>query len=535
MIKLLVVDDEYLVRLGIRETIDWSQYGIEIIGEAENGSDALQLALVLQPDIVITDIRMPIIDGLELIENLNAHHLDSEILILTGFDEFNYAKKALENGAGAYLLKPINNDELIQTIIKLKLKVESKKKFKQTIKSFDESIPFLREKFLQDLILGKINDKVLIEDKLSNFQIPYDITDYCVIVSQIDNYNHLREKHTSGELDELKKLLIDYAVQALQGDNLYGTIFRDPHENSIVILQLNNNDKSSVNSDTIFEFCNTLKMMFNLNMKYTLTFGISNHYNDIKDIQAAYNEAKKAVEYKSITGRNRIIHISDVTPENGNVLNYSKSEIELIISLIKKNDFENALESFNKLLLKITELSSLPYVKKFALEFYILVTSKVFDTDEDICHVFGDTFIPNLEIHNMETIHDVASWLTKTFEKILNYLSAHSKLKYRREIQEAIEYINQNYSTEVTVERIAEKLFISPYYLMHLFKQEVGKTFSEYLIEYRIEKAKELLKNSRLKIYEISEKVGYNSTKYFSQLFKKITGLTPSEYIEKEN
>ena len=190
-IKILVVDDEYLVRLGIRETIDWEEHGFSIVGEAADGRKGLELALNKKPDIILTDIRMPFMDGLEFMHQIRSHGLNSKIVVLTGYAEFDYVKTAMDNGASAYLLKPIENEQLLDTMIQLGQEIRRQRKEKEYYKKLEKEIPAIEQKFFKDLIYGALTDEKAIHEKIELCRIPLKTNDNMIIPQKVSVLNKI--------------------------------------------------------------------------------------------------------------------------------------------------------------------------------------------------------------------------------------------------------------------------------------------------------------------------------------------------------
>lgn len=423
MLTVLVVDDEYLVRKGIRETIAWESYGFEISGEAGNGKEALQLAAAHPPDIIITDIRMPFMDGLEFMAKLREAGLDSRIIVLSGYGEFDYARAAMNNGAVAYLLKPIENEQLIETVRKVGATIIEDRNTVQYYHRLQNELPAIKKQFLLDLIGGAITAGDEIRAKLALLELPLSVagTNLAAII-KIDDYKLIAQQLPPQALDHLREEIFYQIKELLAADDQRrGLIFEKNPGEWVFIGQT---DGGGDPLTALRENCRKLAAQFKSAAEpslpnITFSIGIGNPRPAITEISASYNEAAMAAAHKFLPGSNSVA-------------------------------------------------------------------------------VFADD--------------GVAA---------------------RAEIKKAIAYIRANYAQNITAETAAKELFISPSYLMHLFKAELGKTFNDSLIDCRIEMAKELLRDPQCRIYEVCQKVGYNDTKYFSQLFKKITGMSPKDYVKK--
>lgn len=417
MLSMLIVDDEHLVRLGLKSTVEWSNYGIEIIGEAADGEVGIEMAKKYNPDIILTDIRMPFMDGLEFMTKVRENGIESRIIVLSGYDEFTYVQTAIDNGASAYLLKPIDNQQLIETVQKVARKIKEETSTRQYYEKLKSELTGMKKQFIRELVSGSISDRDQIQEKIRFLDIPLDVDNNFVIVIRINQFNSF----ISGSPDEAVKVFRETVLQYIADllilhSKFIGIVVDTSLEEWIVILHVN--DKEDNINNILKSHCKKLTDEIEKKFKQTVSIGISNLCEKIENIHKTYLE---------------------------------------------------------------------------------------------VCSLLDNKFLPN------------SNYIVSTDNGIVSY---------RKEIKEAIIYMKDNYSRDVTVELVANELFISPSYLMHLFKAEVGKTFNDCLIDIRIEKAKELLRNSNYKIYEVCEFVGYSDSKYFSQIFKKVVGMSPSEYIK---
>lgn len=419
-ITIMVVDDEYLVRLGIRQTISWEDYGFKVIAEADDGQLGVDMALQYNPDIIITDIRMPLMDGLEFMAKIRQNGLESHIVVLSGYDEFAYAKVAMENGASAYLLKPIENAKLLDTILKIGDEIRQERSMKEYYRRLEGELPTIKNQFLKGVLLGSVTDESVIKEKWTLLSIPLNIEDNFILVIKIDDYDMLLHKMKGNGVAHIKQFIFDNVHElVLSCTGVKGIIVEMAGDELAIILHFDISEQGEV--EWLKSRCGDLANRFEMAFSQSISVGISHRYEGVADISKAYREASLAAGYKIFPG-----------------------------------------------------ISSIRYID---------------ESDE---------------------------------------------MGYRREIKEAIEYIKNNYQRDITIEMAAHDLYISAFYLMHLFKEQLGRTFGECLIDYRIEMAKKLLKDPKYKIYEVGEMVGYKDPKYFSQLFKKITGMSPSDYIKHE-
>lgn len=420
MLTLLVVDDEYYVRRGIRETIEWEKYGIEIIGEAGDGEKGLELALLYKPDVILTDIIMPFMDGLEFMDKIRENGLKSGIIILSGHDEFEYAQRAMSNGASAYLLKPLEKDKLIETVMIVGNRVREERGSAHYFEKLKNELSSIKKVFILDLISGNITDEKAIKEKIEFYNIPLDTENNYVVVLKINRFSKLLNEFDSEKIKLIKDAIEQKISQYLLINKKFMGIMVEKNPGEWVVILHGNQvmadmkDLEDMVKERCFEFLNSLKIENNA----TVSVGISGLGKTIQDINVLYKQVCASVELKGITN-----------------------------------------------------------------------ISCVIDATEEI-------------------------------------------IGMRREVKVTIEYIKRNYSKDITIDMAAKELYISTYHLMHIFKDDVGKTFNEFLQDFRVEIAKQLLRDPRYKVYEVCDMVGYKDPKYFTRIFKKVTGMSPSEYLK---
>jgi len=417
-VKVVVVDDEYLVRLGIQETIDWKAHGFEIVGEASDGRKGLELVRKYKPDIVLTDIRMPFMDGLELMARMREEGFSAKIVVLSGYAEFDYVKTAMDHGASTYLLKPIENEKLLKTMKQLAQAILEEQQKGALFSILKDELPVIRRQFFRDLMEGILTDWDEIREKAELLHLPLEYSHHYVVLMRLEELGDRPLPQIAVETEKISKC-IECAVTSkllLEGKAV-GHFFEDiPGQWGLLIHPLHPSaDFLRSLKDCLIEINTELEQR----LDYHFCIGISRFCQDITQVRRAYLEAVKAAQSRPLPG--------------------------------------------------------LGFVK-----------------------VAGEE----------------------------------DSMQYRREIRTAIQYIQEHYNEDITVEMIANELYMSPDHLMHLFKKEVGHTFNECLTLYRIEKAKQWLRNPQYKVYEVCEMAGYKDPKYFSQLFKRIVGQSPSEYAK---
>lgn len=533
MIKLLVADDEAVIRKGIQTSIEWSLYGITIVGEAKNGRQALEKSLDLQPDIIITDIRMPIMDGLTFAKQIKEKLPHAKIVILSGYDDFDYAKQAIHIGVDDYLLKPFGADELISLVCKLKGQIvderEKKEKAIRISSIMDENMQLFQSKIIQLLLKEAYDDYTYIFEKARLARLGLDYRLFRVIVFNIDDQYLMMENLPHKEIDFIKNAALNIASEIL-GEYGNGTFcIIDP---DYFVGLVGTEEDTSLD---ILKICKEIKDAIQKYLKITVTVGIGNSYGNIKGIPASYQEALCALRHKVYTGKNSVIHIKDVSAptEEIHVPHPADEERQLLDALktIDEDRIKDILSAtfrnFKKNLIPEEE------VKNYCVKLTTMLFNTIEEMGVNLTDLFGKKVNLYAEIKKYETIDDMEQFLSGLLNLLFQNLNIYKAQKYKQVVNIAIEYITRHYSENITLKSLSEIAFVTPNYLSKVFKEETGENYVEWLNRFRIEKAKELLKSGSYKTYEIAEKVGYSDYKYFSYNFKKYAGESARQYMEK--
>jgi two-component system response regulator YesN len=485
-INVLIVEDDANIRSYLRNLINNSDTCFAVIAEADNGLSGAKLAKKILPDIIITDIFMPIMTGFEMLDELSEYNF--EVLILSGYDDFQYLKLALKYGVTDYLLKPINECDLFSTLESMKKKLTG-----QPISLNADTIHFVRSHYIQDLF--RSNTKNITPDifmtLLTNTRGAYYAV--CYIVP---------------EPDFTGKLMADIAKQFTECDII------DFPPNGLFVIH---NSTSIIDADMLYHKYLSLK-----NLKH---IGISIPSAPHENVLTAIFDAFRCVEYQRVFNTLRC-YKSSLIPERKISVNNLYENFNALYLHIDNNDITECINTIDIL------IADGFFYNDFT-NFKLLIMRFLFHLENKYTTLF-DTISNSIEI-KIDKINDLVSLkqhMTEIIDTVINEKSNETQ-KYHKVVRDAISLIQENYAT-LTIEQAAESLFISPSYLMYLFKQDTGETFYNYIIDYRIQVACELLQKGQ-KIYEVSEMVGYKSVKFFSTIFKKRTGLTPSEYAKQNH
>lgn len=528
MIKILVVDDEFVIRKGIKTSIDWSSFGIEI-SDASNGKEALEKASAINPDIVITDIRMPVMDGLELCSKLREQLPQTKIVILSGYDDFSYAQNAIKYNVSDYLLKPIGADELIKTVSKLKQKIYAEKRIaeknnKNTI-IIKENIELIQKQLFNTILNNENRDYGYIFETAEKIGVSLNGPKYRIILIDIDNYFFITENMHNYQINEFRKNILDIGKKVLYPT---GFIFDSESDYFITLLNVNSNEDK-----IIIDLIKKMKDELKTEIEVSTTICVGNICNDIQDLSKSYREARIALRQKIHFGKNSTIFYKKEFKQNQlRPLLYPSDEESLLLDSIRSANKAQTQDSICKIFKPFKDSrASYRTIQTIAIR----ILTMVINLAEDMGISFNDlpSHIYNFyeEIRKYETFDDIIAWVDDNINKIIDSVIKKKSAKYNSIIALAVDYIEANYDKPITLKDIANVTYVTPNYLCNIFKKETNENFTEWLNKYRIEKAKQLLKASpQLKTYEIADMVGFNDYKYFSYVFKKYTGCNSRTY-----
>ena len=532
MLKVIIVDDELLVRIGLRSTIQWEQNGFEIIGDFANGQEALDAIKEYSVDILITDIKMPKMDGIELTRKVKEISDSIKIIILTCYDEFNYAKQALLLGANDYIIKStMEPSDLLNSLLKIKKEIEINLKKHEEINLLKAEVEnqrsALKQKVLLELFKGEFNSEQNIINNLKRVDIEFKYPHYCLICFKIDNFELNYRK-----IDLISKRLLRDSIlnicNSIMTSNYNGIVIEVIEGTFTCILSVNTSLYSC--EDAGIKFCGMVQEAVKSYTRITVSCVISSGINDIKKVSTNYENAVNYLKYKVFLDWNCIITYQDIQSfeleVNNNVFNKDK-EMYYYLNKGEINQVKKIInEAFSKVNKGRASLSLLHYI-----------CSQLISILNRASMEFGHSLSANNESFNIKEVWDLESveiihnWMLEQFTLMGDIIVCKGFNCDNDIIRGSIKYICENYMKNLTLGDVAKHVNVSRTYFSQIFKQETNENYIDYLNKIRIEKAKELMKFNRYKSYEIAERVGFQDSSYFCKIFKKIENKTPSEYI----
>lgn len=526
--KVMIVDDEEEIRLGIIKKIKWEDYGFVIVGDAENGQEALEKAEKLQPDVIMTDIRMPFMDGLELGEKLAAIMPSIKIIVFSGCDDFEFAQKAIRINVIEYVLKPINSIEVIEVLKRLKINLDKEYNEKRNVeilyKYYIDSLPVIKEQFLVGAIEGRISEQQW-DDMTKKLKLDINSRYLSIGVIRLD-YEQM-SSNVFREEDSLMQISIKKVVD----DNMenFCSFISFLYLDKVIVIG-NFNEKQHVQSfvNGLNEVCRS----FNRIVGLSISAGVGNICKVFGDITQSYKNAQSALEYRIIVGTGKAIYIEDVEPNTSMQLHLDENTERLMINAIKIESSKKISQIVTKLF-DVYEISFVSFneYKMYITEIIISLLRLIQSYNLNANDIFQVNFNLYTFLDNFNSIDSIKEWIVDKALKINDCIKKERVNSSKILIEKAKLYITENYMDyELSVEKICSVLHVSSTYFSTMFKKETGKSFVNFLTELRLEQAIKLLNTTDYKTYIIAENVGYSEANYFSYVFKKKFGMSPSKY-----
>lgn len=534
MWKVLIADDEKKVCELIQYLVPWKQLNLEVVAIVENGIDAIEILKHTKIDIIITDARMPECDGLELIRWCHQENLQMKYIVISGYRHFEYAHSALQYGVDYYLLKPINQKELIDSLKHLTVSIEKENEHKEDIQELQKQQLLNRDKLRRHFINSYIFDgrKLLnrhinsVEAINEEYQMNFSDDIYRALFIKIDALNNSNYE-IDIILNKIKEISETYLMNF--GNEQISVLM---HSGIIFILNYQNQDEENF-FQKIEGLYTALEKNIDIFEVLKITIGISTCANQISDIQQCIITAGDAIRYRIILKQQNIIFYDRYQ--------YDTISIGKIFTSLRKELFQTYLKNNNR-----NGIKKLIFDMRIDMKQRINVSPVVLyylldDVKNEALNVIKENVDELEESKNIFTIfsekidHSISSddlWnnMEILLNDCMNILEKELKKKQTKPIRIIKEFVEEHYAEPISLELIADKVNLSVNYVSAVFRKETGVNFTDYLTAKRIEQAMDMLRKTDLPIKDIAERVGYTDVRYFSKLCKKTLGMKPTEY-----
>ncbi|MEG0793255.1 MAG: response regulator [Lachnospiraceae bacterium] len=524
--KAILVDDEVIIREAMKESVKWEETGFELADTCEHGKEAIEKIKIDPPDLVITDICMPFVDGIQLAEYIHENHPETKVVILSGYDEFEYAKSAIKYEVLEYILKPVTAFELTEILNKIKEKLDqeysTQKRLHSITENYKKSKPILKERFLNHLIHSK-DHRENVMDKLVYFGLDIQGTLFTVI--QVES--------TNMQKDELILFALYNVTAEIMEDYKRCVVFQTMDEITTIIFA---GDSEYQIHEDVYELLSKVQSIISsfLHINTMVTVGRNVEY--LEELPLSFENLVFSKEYKFLYPDNAIIYgIDYFNKENKGTIDTSKwiEEVLIVIRHNNQQQLDCVLQNFFDMLRTnyISKNMIVASVQNIVLKIIMLVDELGLESEELLEE--EQQFLTGL--YGYTKIEEMTKEMKQFCKHVSTTISGERDSEGKKIAIRAQEYIEENYkSSDISLNSVCDYLSISTSYFSMIFKNYTGETFIEALTKKRMEKAKLLLINTALKTYEIADEVGYSDPHYFSSIFKKATGETPTVYAKRK-
>jgi len=533
MFKVFLVEDENVVREGIRKNILWEQYGFHYTGDASDGELALPMIREIQPDLLITDIKMPFMDGLSLIKLVRQELPKTKIVIISGYDDFLYAQQAIRMGVDQYLLKPIIKEKLVEVLMGLHEKMQEERRQQEYIENFkreaQEYENFARRRFFEQIVTGGLSVSE-ISETAKNLNIDINAPFYNIVLFSLSSAEYdgsVPELYTEN-LVEVQENVTNYIIN--HPDLVF---FRWNITTFAVLVKGSQEDIVERNTRDCIENIKNRCISAGQDIGWHIASGTP--VSRLCAIPACFAEASRILSYRYLCPEDHILSeasIINLRKNNSSKTGGGNKEIDLAhVRKFLSSGTEKEIDDFVEQLVQnsANEFTSLSmFCRYLKMTVYFAAIEYLDSIGCRADSLWSTEFRPD---DSTSTIDDARQYVYQVIRQTIELRDRESAKQQHDILSKAIDFIDNCYSdTTISLDKVAKKVNISPNYLSAIFSQEMGQTLTEYLTYKRIDEAKRLLRHTDKRLNEIAAEVGYKDPRYFSFVFRKVTGCTPSDY-----
>lgn len=512
METVFIADDEQAIREGLKYIVDWKSFDFRVCGDAANGADALDQIMDLNPSLVIIDIRMPKMHGIDVIEAARKKGFTGKIIIISGYSDFKYAQSAIRYGVDYYLTKPVDEDELAHIIAQVRDSIQEEKKTSQVLLHYKEKA---KREILDDLVTGKADTSLI-----NSTEINMDAEIYQVVL--YEQYKLHRESMPY-QFSDLLRVTNNgsFTFEHFEKNGKDVIILKGPYALDKFQRFLDHYQQTPPQKDSPLD---TLFLAYGCPVK------------DISDISVSYSQAKQLLGRRFFCSHGQHTLGYNTLPDiEVKVLELNNTQLQEYC-----NTITNYIQAFNRKMIADTLEQLTHYlfnVQEDLSAIKLFLTDLFLQIKENIGRIYNSTNVPfptNSEIIEFIDkkfyLYEIIQYLTSQFELIMNSIGTSSRESI---LDDIMYYIDHNYQTNIKLETIAPLFGYNSAYLGKIFNKNVGENFNNYVDHIRIEHAKKLISENKMKVYEIAEMVGYKNVDYFHKKFKRYVGESPAEYRKK--
>ena len=526
MPKVLIVDDEKIFRKGLKAMIGAWDPDWEVVGDAADGYEALDQVEALQPDMILTDIRMPHLDGISLQRIAQERFPSVACVVISGYEDFTYARQSMRYGAKDYLMKPVERNELGRILDKQK--EDMTKRAKIPLKSFDgqdnEIRRYVSESIISGLIRGTIHHHHL--DLLRKIGVHFELPCYCCLLIKLDKASVDSDRYFKAD-PSLFQLYIREFVQEMLNKRMKGYTLILSESEVIAIVNLNSEE-----GDRLNELSESIRRQIKSLSNLTVTIGVGRVVEGIEHVSSSYHDAEISLLYRLIVGGDKVLNYEDIRGNNDLNLEIDTAlweEMERLVLEGKPTEASNRAELFISELCQHAANPEVIYQKVCKLLLHFYEVSEELKLTKDW---LGQRDIRSLifEVCSISSSDELIKEFRNLLSELAMTIANLDPVRERDPIEQSLRYIHLHYSEPLSLTEIAGQVHLNAAYFSTLFKQRTGKTFIEQLTELRVEEAKKRLIRTKDKIAMIANETGFPNLRHFYRVFRRVTGLSPNDY-----
>jgi two-component system, response regulator YesN len=519
--KVILVDDEKGILDGLQLLITRYVPECKVVGTAYNGLEGVAIIQEQKPDIVITDIRMPQADGLEMIRLLKEAGCQTKFILLSGYADFEYARRGMQLGVQFYINKPVEEEELSDCIYQVIEVIKEEQAKLQEVEDLKQEVHSrMQEITLRDIIDVGSENTTYVEELLRMASLPI-----------IGNFFVCALLDIGSSAESLKDFICEPVFRTIdQALGQYLKVYRFRYSGAqIAIVVAHSGD---IAYEKLVSSIQSLKESLYRELKLSMTIGIGTVHERAAGISRSFEEARYALNYKVIRGVEVVIPYPEVMSLQETSHPISEELITRLESGLDNMDEAGCVSIIREIFRQMEAERGMSPIDLQMQCLNILLSSlrKMSFLQLQQNNFLGRNILSLEGISRIRTLEQLEQWMIKVFEGIISFKQEHNIPKKKDIIAEIKEYVKEHYNEQISLADLSDRFFINPYYLSQLFKQKTGDTYLNYLAQTRINKSKELLEKSDMKVYEICQMVGYSDTQHFARLFEKLVGCKPSEY-----
>ncbi len=519
MYQVLLVDDEQLELEGMKQFVPWDTYGMEVAQACDNAYSALEYVESHVVDVLVTDIRMPIMSGLELAEKALKCNPKLKLVFVTGYEDFHYAKQAISMNASSYVLKPVDEEELDGVLRKVSRVLQQEQLHAEREQSIQRTLTILKNELLERYLKGA-SDPELKQALIAQFGSIIQLDSLRVAVMEVDDALWKLKEQSEADQKQLIDSLFTYIAGQLEENGVTAYCQADTYRLAVVVTD------EDVHEALLSRIVEEVKSQFPM----TITIGLGGYVAAWSNLASSYEQAIRALSFKMFRGKGIVIACDEDHVGEERFATDLDKKVENLFTAMSNYDLVAIVDRLEELFGHVQNLRDKLSIYHYSLYLMTKLEVHLHAVNENLFDMLQIDWKHLNMLYHFETIDDIHSWLRKRSFEISEILHNKKQRRHYKLVHEIQAYILHRLDRALTLKEVANQFSFSPNYLGQLFKEETGESFNDYITRERMEKAKTLLHNPLLKVYEVANAVGCKNMAHFSKLFKDYVGMTAGEY-----